>query len=252
VENKPVGDWDPAAWDLADWLERHPALEDDLAPYGWRSDRREHLLAWGELLCQLPPGRVPQPLQEYNWKLHPETAGLPLWKQKHNQMNSDFYRANRKIIDAWRKAHRPDRWITSDRKLEWQAQDAARRTASDILKLQVQFRPSGIRVKKPTYAGALVAITQTPYMPWLERSLTPSEAATLQGMPVHARRSPYRLHERPAIAFKQLGNGVSAGVVRYLMAQLFEYTAFAGGVTGVQDQQWELAPMTQRGMRLSA
>ena len=94
--------------------------------------------------------------------------------------------------------------------------------------LQLQFRPSGIRVKKPTYTGALVAITQTPYMGWLGRSLTPTEAATLQGIPVHDYYSPYRLHASASVAFKQLGNGVNVGVVRHLMRALFEHAGYTG------------------------
>ena len=176
---------------------------------------------------RLPPGRVPQPLQEFAWQLTPETEGLPRWKQRHNELNSAFYREHRRLLDAWRRKHHPERWNMSDRKLEWQAQDASRRSAEDILELQLQFRPSGVRVKKPSYTGALVAIAQTPYMGWLGRSLTPSEAATLQGIPVHDPQDPYRLHPNPATAFKQLGNGVNVGVVRYLMRSLFEYTGFS-------------------------
>lgn len=237
LPNKPVGDWTPSSWDLKQWLLDHPATEADMTPYEWRGDRRQHALAWGELLTQLPPGRVPQPLKEYAWKLRPDTAGLPLWKQRHNTMNSRFYRDNRKLLDAWRRKHRPETWIKSDRKLEWQAQDALRARPEDILGLQLQFRPSGLRVKKPTYAGALVAITQTPYMGWLDRSMTPSEAASLQGIPVHEVDSPYRLHPSPAVAFKQLGNGVNAGVVRFLARQLFEHAGFTAYRTDAQAQR---------------
>lgn len=236
LPNKPVGDWQPADWDLKQWLLDHPALEGDMSPYAWRGDRRQHALAWGELLSQLPPGRVPQPLKEYAWKLRPETEGLPLWKQRHNILNSLFYRDNRKLLDAWRRKHRPESWIKSDRKLEWQAQDAPRARPEDIFDLQVQFRPSGLRVKKATYAGALVAITQTPYMGWLDRSMTPSEAASLQGIPVHDSEVPYRLHSSPAVAFKQLGNGVNAGVVRFLAQQLFDHAGFAGHRAGAGPQ----------------
>lgn len=226
VPNKPVGAWHPSQWDLRAWLQEHPPMESDMTPYEWRGDRRRHALAWGELLADLPPGRVPQPLKEYAWKLRPDLEGLPVWKQRHNTLNSVFYKEHRALLDAWRRKHRPETWIKSDRKLEWQAQDAARDRPDDILNLQVQFRPSGLRVKKPTYAGALVAITQTPYMGWLDRSMTPSEAASLQGIPVHDRDAPYRLHDTPAVAFKQLGNGVNAGVVRFLARQLFEHAGF--------------------------
>ena len=186
---------------------------------------------------------MPQPLQEFGWKLRPELEGLPEWKQKHNQLNSDFYRANRAMLDAWRRKHRPERWIMSDRKLEWQAQDALRQRPEDVFGLQLQFRPSGLRVKKPTYTGALVAITQTPYMGWLDRSLTPTEAATLQGIPVHDRYAPYRLHESPAVAFKQLGNGVNVGVVRYLMKALFEHSGFTAFRSGPTAAEQTVAPI---------
>lgn len=237
LPNKPVGDWDPLDWDLKQWLLEHPAKEGDMAPYEWRGDRRAHALAWGELLSQLPPGRVPQPLKEYAWKLRPDLDGLPTWKQRHNTVNALFYKEHRKLLDAWRRKHRPETWIKSDRKLEWQAQDARRGRPEDILQLQLQFRPSGLRVKKPTYAGALVAITQTPYMGWLDRSMTPSEAASLQGIPVHDPEAPFRLHESPAVAFKQLGNGVNAGVVRYLVRQLFDragFSAYGGSSSQVE------------------
>lgn len=236
VPNRPVGGWRPQEdWDLREWLRAHPALEADLDPYEWREQRRKRAVAWAELLCDLPAGRVPQPLQEYEWRLTPETEGLPRWKQRHNAINSAFYREHRTLLDAWRRKHRPETWNMSDRKLEWQAQDAPRVKPKDITDLQIQFRPSGLRVKKPTYTGALVAITQTPYMGWLGRSLTPSEAATLQGLPVHDPVDPYVLHPTPATAYKQLGNGVNAGVVRYLMRSLFDYTGYCSGSSRATD-----------------
>lgn len=230
IANKPVGDWDPRQWDLRQWLKAHPPLEEDLAPYRWDEGRAryQHALAWGELLAALPPGRVPQPLQVEGWRPTPEREGLPLWKQRHNELNSEFYKQHRALLDAWITKHKPYTWIRSNQKFEWQAQDADRERAEDIFELQLQFRPSGLRVKKPTYTGALVAITQTPYMGWLGRSLTPSEAASLQGVPVHDAEDPYRLHPVPTVAFKQLGNGVNAGVVRYLVRRLFEHCGFDG------------------------
>ena len=233
VENKPPSDdWGPGHWQLKQWLKEHPALEDDLSPYEWPEARRKAALAWGDLIRQLPAGRIPQPLKVYAWKAKPDLKdadgdALPAWKQRHNIANAKFYADHYdNVLKAWLKEHKPSRWIKSNQKFEWQAQDALREEAQDIFNLQIQFRPSGIRVKKPTYTGALVAITQTPYMGWLGRSLTPTEAASLQDIPVHDEVDTYRLHPTPAVAFKQLGNGVNAGVVRYLVKALFDHCGF--------------------------
>lgn len=233
VPNRPPSeDWMPEFWNLKQWLKQYPALEEDLGPYRWPEVRQQQALAWGELLSKLPKGRVPQPLKVYAWKSDADLfdergEALPAWKQRHNLLNARFFDTHGDLLKPWVAKHRPLEWIKSNQKFEWQAQDALREEPEDIFNLQIQFRPSGVRVKKPTYTGALVAITQTPYMGWLKRSLTPTEAASLQGIPVHDDADPYRLHKTPAVAFKQLGNGVNSGVVRYLVERLFKHCGFS-------------------------
>ena len=64
-------------------------------------------------------------------------------------------------------------------KFEWQAGNSER----DLWKLIFHFRPSGMRVKKPDYFPALVAITQTSVVGKIKRRITPREAARLQSFP---------------------------------------------------------------------
>ena len=79
----------------------------------------------------------------------------------------------------------------------------------------MQMRPSGIRAKKETYLPALVAITQTSIVGRLQRRVSPSETARLQGLPdtfVFPDQS-------DAATYKQLGNGVAVGAVAHVFRE---------------------------------
>ncbi|WNM27344.1 DNA (cytosine-5-)-methyltransferase [Demequina capsici] len=133
--------------------------------------------------------------------------GAPAWKADFLRKNFDLYSALREFMDprdlsAWLKSVRL--FPESRRKLEWQAQDAA-----SIWDCVISFRPSGLRVKRPTHLPALVAITQTPVIGPLGRKLSAREAARLQGLPDGFSFG----NQRDALTFKQMGNGVNVGVV---------------------------------------
>lgn len=229
IANEPVNGWKPKEWDLKEWLREHPPLEDDLTPYDLTTQELAVIAAWGELASSTRQGegvRLPQPVKEYSWRSKPLVSGLPDWKQAHNRANAAFWRENRVYLEDWRRRHRPKKWIKSHRKFEWQAAGAPRSSSDDIYNLLMQFRPSGLRVKNPNYTGALVAITQTPILGWERRRLTPSEAASLQGLP-----RDFCLHPNDAVAYRQLGNGVHVGVVRFLAKALFDYAGFSTALT---------------------
>jgi DNA (cytosine-5)-methyltransferase 1 len=215
VMNRPVAGWDPQTWHLEDDL----PLEPDHHVEGCDlSDIERHWIdAWDEFVRLMWEGRGRRlpgfPLWADEWvttrRLEiPE--GTPKWKADYLRKNSEFYSAHRKLIDPWLKRWGvySDAFPASRRKLEWQAQDT-----QSLWETVMHFRPSGIRAKAPTYVPALVAITQTSIVGPRERRLSVREAARLQGLPDWFSFG----DQRPALSYKQLGNGVSVGSVWHVL-----------------------------------
>ena len=104
------------------------------------------------------------------------------------------------------------------RKFEWQAQGAT--SLRDCL---IQLRPSGVRVKKATYTPALVAINQAPILGKDERRLTPYEAGRVQGFPDHVFEAMRSLRQPTSQSYKQFGNAVHVGTVRYTLVRFMKH-----------------------------
>lgn len=136
----------------------------------------------------------------------------PLWKIDFIEKNQSFYRRNASTIDSWLKRN-PNfkKFPNSRRKFEWQAQDA-----ESIWSTLIQLRPSGIRVKKPTYVPALVAITQTSILGNQRRRLSIREVTRLQGLPEWFSFG----NQSDAQSYKQLGNGISVGAAYQVMRSI--------------------------------
>ena len=151
------------------------------------------------------------------------------WWHDFIAKNERFYARHRKTLDAWVTRWGVDRFPESRRKFEWQARrhhpSRDGRTIRDCL---VQLRPSGIRVKPPTYAPALVAMAQTPVVglgdSW--RRIGPAEAAVLQGITDFR---PWRrvMRKDPTFtagaAYRQLGNAVNVGIAAYVLQRAIEH-----------------------------
>jgi len=218
--------WDPDRWRIADFLDPDTRIE-DVQRYRLSQKSLTWLEAWEHLVRDLPSEELPGfPIWADCLVAEPVIPkGTPNWKASHLRKNAAFYREHREFLDDWLKR----RWgplgqtvlefPPSRFKLEWQARKAhptrRGRTLSDLV---LQFRPSGIRVKPPSYLPALVAITQTSIVgpnvaPAIEtyRELTPREASRLQGIPFDG-------FERAGVVdraiYKQLGNAVNVGVVK--------------------------------------
>jgi DNA (cytosine-5)-methyltransferase 1 len=136
---------------------------------------------------------------------------FPHWKVLFIQQNREFYQRHKKWIRPW--LPRILDFPPSFQKLEWNCKGEKR----NIWNYVIQFRASGVRIKRPTTAPSLIAMTttQVPIIGWERRYMTPRECARLQSL--HELKY---LPNAPTRSFKALGNAVNTELVRLIGASL--------------------------------
>lgn len=154
---------------------------------------------YGEYLCD--------PIRE-------DLSSMPQWKQVYVTKNHAFYLKHKDFIDGWlERAKSVEMYQNTRRHLEWQTYRAKDESMWNHI---MQFRQSGLRVKRSTYFPALVAIVQTSIVAKRKRYLVPRECARMQNFP-----ESFKMNPDDHIAYKQFGNSVNVKVVELFAKYLF-------------------------------
>lgn len=227
-----IGGWSKTNWDLATDL----PLDRSVAPkYELDSSERKWIELWDSLLTEVA-GRLKRdermpgyPIWADAWQSETDALSqievseargvlMPAWKRSFLLKNAGFFERFPDLVSHYRPEI--DAFPASRRKFEWQAGPHV-----PLDKTLLQFRPSGIRAKKPDYAPALVAMNQTTIL-GSRRRITPREAARLQGLPEWFEFEQSRpglkastVLQDDSSSYKQLGNGVNVGVAFFVFCR---------------------------------
>jgi DNA (cytosine-5)-methyltransferase 1 len=146
-------------------------------------------------------------------QLHKETGKpipFPNWKKHYIRSNRAFYEKYKSELEPIVKKIN-ELGVSSWQKFEWNVQGGER----DLSKYIIQFRGSGVRVKKTDFFPSLVTVsTQIPIIGWENRYITPSEGARIQSL------NGIKLPENLGSCFGALGNAVNAHIVQLITSNL--------------------------------
>jgi DNA (cytosine-5)-methyltransferase 1 len=171
------------------------------------------LTVWDEFYQNMDQKIIGFPIWLDYFKNEENLDNYPKWKANFIQKNKDLYQRNKPFIDKWlKKYHNLDWAVKTHKKMEWQAGE----TQKSVFDCLIQFRPSGVRIKKPDRFSTLVAMNHQQIIGKLQRRISINECKKLQSFPDN-----YILSDNVAVAMKQLGNSVNVKVVQTIMQMLF-------------------------------
>lgn len=186
----------------------------DISKYKISNNDIEILKIWNEFIQNIKCEKLPSFPIWSSYFIDEDNGVYPDWKRKFIDNNINLYKTNKVFIDKWLvNAKKYKSFDGAKAKLEWQG---GQTKTPNIFNQLIQFRPSGVRVKRNDYFPALVAITQTSIIGSRLRYLTPRECARLQGFP-----DTYICTPNDRDAYRQFGNSVNVEVVKLIGEILF-------------------------------
>ena len=188
--------------------------------YNISGDILNTLNAWETMIKIFPKNEKISPTilvnEFYKSYTEDELEQLPNWKKDYIVKNKPLYNKYKKEWDDWFNQNKN---ILGKReiyaKLEWQTGPI--KDNDSIFNHFIQFRQSGIRVKKAHYFPTLVAISQIPIYGKKKRYITPRECARLQSFP-----DTFKIDPIDKNSYKQFGNCVNVDNVKTIMQMTFE------------------------------
>ena len=175
--------------------------------YFIQGDILKSLQAWDEMIQHFEVDEKITPTiminEAYNNHTTQDFEDYAEWRKEYITKNKPLIEKYQIQFDNWYQKHED---ILKRReiygKLEWQVGPI--KPKDSIFNYFIQYRPSGIRVRKPNYFPTLVAIKQTPIYGKQKRYITPRECARLQSFP-----DSFILHKDDDKSYKQFGNSVN-------------------------------------------
>ena len=190
--------------------------EDVAQKYFIDGDTLNTLEAWDEMIKKFEVDEKISPTilinDAYKTYSQQEFDDFPDWKQEYITKNKPLIQKYKSEFDKWYKKHSTQlqkREIYG--KLEWQTGPI--KPNDSIFNYFIQFRQSGIRVKKAQYFPTLVAISQIPVYGKEKRYITPRECARLQSFP-----ETFKLSPSDKVSYKQMGNSVNVDNVHTVIS----------------------------------
>ena len=181
-----------------------------------RKEENLTMQAWNEFYQGIDIKTIGFPVWADFFHLNSDISFFPQWKKEFVRKNVELYERNKKFIDEWaKKWHVYENFTSTQKKFEWQCGEKIKSVYEGL----IQFRPSGMRVKVPNVAPALVAMVQTSIIGKYKRKLSLKECLRLQDFPDDFNFGNQSAHE----CYKQLGNSICVKVLEEVTRKLLEF-----------------------------